>query len=478
MKKGRILLSLIERSEYIVNVEVYFIVQNSEMKLLQVLEILQDNLTEMLAALKEHLKGLTVDVMLTPYFEEYKKLSFSDIGTVNVSKSLKKIIKKHERDHQIVHSLLVNKPNNLTKSWNFILVLVRCHSITDQILTFLVEEKIKKTFLTSLVNLSIINNILKLTPVTIGSDRIFVSCAATQIGKYLHVVVFINNYIHDMFRFMLSNVKDNSEEVLFRLKSIKNTISSIEATRDKECDFQYLFLNDVAQLNKLLFTSSGNFSSFFYKKLSLTKKIQDIKTIAVLAPSRFKVINTKLVRFSKLRKVFKIGYILNTILQVGVTLLVALAFYAYYLVSKSDDMLSSLEERFYLQEKNLLVEEKEHQNHIKQLNDSSKQIFYNLKYNKYPSDLLNVIKKIIEYNLTITNIEYTHHDNNKKLVLDIRVPYELSSRNKTLDKITNFFQYLKLNLPAHNEIRFYRDTEVSGNQMVIPVQIIIINNKP
>ncbi|MBP9792180.1 MAG: hypothetical protein KBC27_03105, partial [Rickettsiales bacterium] len=226
MKKGRILISLSERSEYIVNIEVY-LDNGVDMQILQTFEILKDNIVESLDALAALVSGYTVTVILSAYEEKYKKISFSNIGTVNVSKNLKKTIKRFEEDYQVVHSLLVNKPNEIIKSWNFILVLVPFHKITDQVLSAFIDKriKIKKVYLYSLVNLDLINKILNAAPIKMEVGKVFVKIVASHIGRYLHIVVFVNNYIYDISRHVLSNLKDNAEEIIFQIKNIKNTMS-------------------------------------------------------------------------------------------------------------------------------------------------------------------------------------------------------------------------------------------------------------
>ena len=479
MKKGFILISLVERSEYIVNLEIFLFSGNNESQLLQKIEVMRDNVAESLNELIKIVAGYRVKVIMSPYNEDYQKVSFSDIGSINVSKNLKKIIRDLSVNNQVVHSLLVNKPHNLIRSWNFILIVVPFHKITDQILNFLVEKhvRVKKVFLSSLVNLDIVNKVLNLAPVKHEIGKVHLNMAVSQIGKYLHVVVFVNNCVYELFRYTLANIKNNAEEVVFRIKNVKNTILSLDFIRKKESEVQYVLLNDMDQLNNILFSSSSDFSVFMYKKLLLSKNLQDIKPTINIAPLKSKVIATRLLHFSKLKNFSRLEALFNKSLVGLLLIFVALSFFTIYMISQSNKALSSLEEKYSVHKQKLVLEDKDQKERISGLSVGAKQIFYNLKYNKYPLELLNIIKKVIEYHLTITNVEYLQEGSEKRVVLDIHIPRDVSSRNKALDKITNFFQYLKLNLPSHNEIRFYRDTKIKDDQKVIPVQIVIIDSK-
>lgn len=479
MKKRFILISLVERNEYIVNLEIYLFSSSSEAKLLQKFEIMRDNITDSLNALFKLVVGYKVKILMSPYNEEYKKISFSDIGSINVSKNLKKMIRDLSVNNQVVHSLLVNKPNHLTKSWNFILIVVPFHKITDQILKFLVEQgmRVKKVFLNSLVNLDIVNRVLNLAPVKQEFGKTYLNITVSQIGKYLHVIVFVNNCIYEICRYTLSNIKNNTEEIVFRIQNIKNTILSSSLMRKKDSEVQYVLLNDTEHLEKVLFASSNNFSIFFYKKLLLSKAIQDIKPVVNMAPFRSKVIATKLLHFSKLKSLARLRVLFNRSLLCLAVIFLVLSVFSLYMISRSNNILISLEQKYNIHKQKLLQEDKDQKDRISGLSSGAKKIFYNLKNNKYPLELFNIIKKVKEYHLIITNVEYVEEKDEKKIVLDMHIPRDVSSRNKALDKITNFFQYLKLNLPSHNEIRFYRDTNIQSDQKGIPVQIVIIDSK-
>jgi hypothetical protein len=478
MKKGRILISLSERSEYIVNIEVY-LDNGADMQILETFEILKDNVVEKLDSLAALVSGYTVTVILSAYEEKYKKISFSNIGTINVSKNLKKTIKRFEEDYQVVHSLLINKPNEIITSWNFILVLVPFHKITDQILVAFIDKriKVKKIYLYSLANLDIINKILNAAPIKMEAGKIFVNIAASQIGRYLHTVVFVNNYIYDISRHVLANLKDNADETIFQITNIKNTMLLSEIDKSKKIEYQYILLNDNNKLKQVLFEKSSDVFEFFHKKLSLSESLEDTKSITNLATVRLKLLATKLLHFARLDRLSKIGFIFNKLLIGMLITFVVFSAYAVFVINRSHIALRSLAKEESNDAQKLLSEELEQQEKIKNLNNNSKIIFYNLKNNKYPLELLNVIKKVTEYQLVITNIKYIQSVDEKKLVLDIHIPKELSSRNRALDKITDFFQYLKLNLPAHNEIRFYRDTILEEKKEIIPVQIVILDKK-
>jgi hypothetical protein len=446
--------------------------------MLQAFEILDSNVFESMNSLKELLTGYKVKILLSSYDEKYKKISFSNIGTINVSKSITKLIKKFSENHQVVHSLLVNKPNNITKSWNFILILVPFHKITDQILSAFIDKAIavQRVYLNSLVNLDIINRIKNLNPVKTGPDKVSVKIAASQIGKYLHVVIFINNYIHEIVRYTLVKIKDNTDEIIFKIKTVSNTLLASEIIT-KEANFQYILLHDNTNIERLLLEESKDYDEFVHEKLLVSKNIEDIKSTVIWTVLKLRTIHTKLIHFSKLSRLYNLSFLFNKLI-IGLSVTVVIFFiYTMVMIHKLSLNLEILGKKELKYTQKLLEEEREQDKKIENLNANSRIIYSNLKNNRYPLELLNIIKKVIEYNLTITNIEYLQKEDEKKLILDIYIPRELSSRNKVLDKITNFFQYLKLNLPAHNELRFYRDTPHEEHREIIPVQIVIIDKK-
>ncbi|MBP9792316.1 MAG: hypothetical protein KBC27_03795, partial [Rickettsiales bacterium] len=328
-----------------------------------------------------------------------------------------------------------------------------------------------------LVHLDLINKIINAAHIKKEVGKVFVKIVASHIGRYIHIVVFVNNYIYDISRHVLSNLKDNAEEIIFQIKNIKNTMSLSDIDQSKQMEYQYILLSDNNQLKQVLFEKSSGVFEFFHNKPSFSENLEDIRPVTNLATVRLSLLATKLLHFTRLQRLSKLGFICNKLIVGMLIAFVVFSAYVAILINKSHIALRSLakEESSYAQK--LSSEEREQQEKINNLNDDSKILFYNLKSNKYPLELLNVIKKVTEYHLVITNIKYIQAADEKKLVLDIHLPKELSSRNKALDKITDFFQYLKLNLPAHNEIRFYRNTILEERNEIIPVQIVIVDKK-